>query len=195
MNPEITIAILAGGHSERMGTDKSFVMLRGQPLIQHVIDRVAALALPTILIANDRARYQGFGLPVFSDVLENKGSLGGIYTALSASQTEAVLCVACDMPFLNADLLRYLISLLQDVDAVVPQVDDRPQGLHTIYHRACLPTMRQALERHQLKVGGYLWQMRVRYVAESDLRRYDPDLKSLTNINTREDLERVESLL
>jgi len=164
-------------------------------LIQHVIDHVAVLALPTIIIANDITHYQVLGLPVFPDALADKGSLGGIYTALSANQTDAVLCVACDMPFLNPDLLRYLTTLLQGVDAVVPQVEDRPQGLHTIFHKACLPTMREVLEQDQLKVGDYLRQMHVRYVGENDLRRYDPDLQSFTNVNTPAELQRAESLI
>lgn len=195
MSSSITIAILAGGHSKRMGSDKSFVMLHGRPLIQHVIDRVAVLAVPIILIANDLTRYQTLGLPVFSDTLADKGSLGGIYTALCSSQTEAVLCVACDMPFLNPALLYYLMTLFQGFDAVVPQIADRPQGLHAIYHKTCLPTMRDALEQDRLKVGDYLRQRHVHYVGEYDLRRHDPELKSFTNVNTSEDLQYAETIL
>lgn len=188
----VTVAVLAGGRSLRMGKNKSFVALQGRPLIQRVLERVALLSLPTILIANAVEDYQSFGLPVFPDVLPGKGSLGGIYTALHYSQTEVVLCVACDMPFLNPELLRYLGSLHEGYDAVVPCVNDRPQGLHAHYRRDCMHSLWQALEHDQLKIGKYLDQIRVRYVEEGDLRRFDPDLRSFINLNTPDDLLRAE---
>ncbi|MBN8638418.1 MAG: molybdenum cofactor guanylyltransferase, partial [Anaerolineae bacterium] len=127
------IAILAGGQSRRMGTDKSFVRLNEKPLLQHVIERVSALQLPLVLIANDPAKYADFGLPVITDVLPNAGSLGGIYTAVQHGDAEYTLCVACDMPFLNPALLRYLLDQATGVDAVVPFVDGTAHALHAVY--------------------------------------------------------------
>lgn len=81
-----------------MGTDKSFVRLNGKPLLQHVVERVAELKLPVILIANEIEKYRNFGLPVVPDVIVNAGSLGGIYTAVQHGDVEWTVCVACDMP-------------------------------------------------------------------------------------------------
>jgi molybdopterin-guanine dinucleotide biosynthesis protein A len=107
MANDITVAILAGGLSRRMGTNKSFVSLAGKPLIQHVIERVSALRLPVMLITNTPEQYAHFDLPMYGDVYPQCGSLGGLYTPLHSSLTDYTLCVACDTPFLNVDLLRY----------------------------------------------------------------------------------------
>ena len=103
----LSLAIIAGGQSRRMGRDKAFVELGGQTLIERVIQRSAELGqAETILITNKPADYAHLGLPMFRDALPDKGSLGGIYTALLRAQSPAVLVLACDMPFVNADLLR-----------------------------------------------------------------------------------------
>ncbi len=191
MTQALAVAILAGGHSKRMGSDKSFALLDGRPLLEHVIEHVTALDLPLILIANDVERYQPFGLPVFSDLLPEKGSLGGIYTAISVSQAEYTLCVACDMPFLNPALLGHLVSLRQDYAAVVPRVANRAQGLHALYQQTCAPALRSALDQDRLRIGEFLQTIRTRYVEEDDLRLLDPDLRSFTNMNTPEELRSI----
>src|SRR5438477_6072065 len=93
-----SVAILAGGGSSRMGTDKSFVKLNGKPLFECVLERVSALGVPIILIANQPDRYAAYKLPTYVDLMPNCGSLGGLYTAIHYSPTASTLCVACDMP-------------------------------------------------------------------------------------------------
>lgn len=147
MTDIVTVAILAGGQSRRMGTDKSFVLLDGRPLIEHVIERAGALGYPVILIANHVERYRQFGLPVYADVISGAGSLGGLYSALAHSRSDHTLCLACDMPHINPRLLAYLLTLRGAADAVVPCVNSLLQPLHAVYHRRCLPVLRQRIER------------------------------------------------
>jgi molybdenum cofactor guanylyltransferase len=188
----VTIAINAGGQSSRMGTDKSFVEILGQPLIEHIIERVAGLGqAATILVTNQPADYAHLGLPMFSDVLPDKGSLGGIYTALYHSQTAYTLVVACDMPFLNPALLRYMIGLCdgEQYDVIVPRVEGYPQGLHAIYSQNCLEPIRARLEADRLKVIGFYDQVRVRYLDEAEYQPLDPEGLAFQNINTPKELE------
>jgi molybdopterin-guanine dinucleotide biosynthesis protein A len=192
-----SVAIIAGGQSSRMGSDKSFVELAGQPIIKHVMERVANLGQrETILISNRMAAYSNLGLPMFSDVLPKKGSLGGIYTAIYRSQQPHTLVVACDMPLLNTDLLRYMVGLLDEqTDVIVPTVDGYPQGLHAIYGKACLDPIRQRLEADNLKVIGFYGDVQVRYIDEAEYTPYDPHGYSFFNVNTPEDLERARQLM
>lgn len=188
MTEAVTVAILAGGESSRMGTDKSFVELGGKPLIAHVIERVRTLALPIIIIANQPESYQVFGLSVLADVVPDRSSLGGLYSAIFHSPSDFTLCVACDMPFLNPELLAYVIGLREGYDAVVPVVDGHPQGLHALYGKTCLATIRGQLEQNQFKIRDLYAQVNTRQVDEDDLRRYDADLTSFVNVNTPEAL-------
>jgi molybdenum cofactor guanylyltransferase len=188
MNGLVTVAILAGGQSRRMGTDKSFILLDGKPLIQRVIDYVSQLEVPLILIANDVESYQQFGLPVYPDVIPGTGSLGGLYTALTHSRTDYALCLACDMPQVNSALLQYLIASTGDYDVVVPLVNNIAQSLHAIYHRRCLPVMHTHIQQRKLKISGIFEVLNVRFVGEEELSRFDPAGVSFVNLNTPVDL-------
>ncbi len=191
-----TLAVVAGGKSTRMGRDKSFVVLNGRSLIEHVLERTRGLGqAETILIVNQPALYAHLGLPMFADLLPDKGSLGGIYTAIHHSGAPYTLCVACDMPFLNAELLRYQISLAPDYDVVAPRVDHYPEGLHAVYSRACLPAIRARLAADRLKVIGFYQDVRVRYLDEPEWQRFDPEGLSFRNINTPGELDAAGAIV
>ena len=193
----LTLAIIAGGQSRRMGRDKAFVELAGKPLIQHVIDNSAELGQSeTLLITNRPADYDHLGLPMHRDALPDKGSLGGIYTALLKSKSEFTLVLACDMPFVNRVLLRFMIALINDdIDIVVPRVAGYPQGLHAIYRKTCIAPIRDQLAANRLKIIRFYDQMRVRYIDEPEYAPYDPDGRCFTNLNTPAELAEAEALL
>ena len=194
---KFSLAIIAGGQSRRMGRDKALVELGGMSLIKRVIQRSAELGqAETILITNKPADYAHLGLPMFRDALPDKGSLGGIYTALMQATSPAVLVLACDMPFVNADLLRFMMARLDaDTDIVVPRVNGYPQALHAIYRKTCIPPIREQLEANRLKIIRFYDQMRVRYLDEADYADLDPAGRSFTNLNTPEELAEAERLL
>ena len=195
----LTVAIMAGGKSSRMGTDKSFVPLLGKPMIEHILEQVSGLDQDeTILITNRPQEYDHLVVPMFGDVLPEKGSLGGIYTAIRSSRGEYTFVIACDMPFINPALMRYMITLRTEqggpYDVIVPRVEGHPQGLHAIYGKACLEPIRSRLDANRLKVIGFYDQVRVRYLDPVEYARLDPDGLALHNINTPEELETARQL-
>lgn len=191
-----TVAIIAGGKSSRMGTDKSFVEIGGKPVIEHLIQRVRDIGqAETLLITNRPDEYAHLNLPMVGDVLPDKGSLGGIYTAIYYSQNSYTLTLACDMPFVSADLLKYMLSLRDGFDVVVPRVDQYPQGLHAVYGKACLEPIRQRLDADRLKVMGFYELVHVRYIDEPEYQPFDPKGLSFFNVNTPEELEQARQLL
>ncbi len=193
MNESVSIAILAGGQSTRMGQDKSFVELRGKPLIAHVIERLSVLSLPVMIIANQPDVYQVFGLPVFTDVLPDRSSLAGLYSAIYRSPAEYTLCVACDMPFLSPVMLEMLINSRAGYDAVVPVIGEHPQGLHAVYRKTCLAPMLREIQQNHLRIRDFYTLVKARYVDEATLRQYDNELKSFMNVNTPEVLAELKS--
>ena len=176
-----------------MGRDKAFVDLAGKPLIEHVIERSADLGqAETILITNSPAQYAHLGLPMYADILPNKGSLGGIYTALAQARSPDVLVLACDMPFVNADLLRFMAGQIRaDTDIVVPRVDGYPQALHAIYKKTCIEPIADQLAADRLKIIRFYDQMRVTYLDEADYAAHDPQGRTFANLNTPEELEQA----
>lgn len=196
---DVTVAILAGGQSSRMGTDKAFVTIAGRTVIEHMLDRLSHLpgVAETILIANRPADYAHLKLPIFSDLIPGKGALGGIYTAIACSQSRDTLVLACDMPLVNPDLLALMIAQQArgPFDVVVPRVDGYPQGLHALYGKKCLAPIKEDLETDRLKVIGFYKDVHVCYLDEDDYALDDPGGRSFINVNTPDDLARVRELL
>lgn len=194
---KLTVAIIAGGKSSRMGRDKAFVELGGKTMIERVIERSAELGQSeTILITNIPDDYRHLDMPMFTDVLPDKGSLGGIYTALTVAEGPHVLVLACDMPFISTGMLRYMIAQMDDVsDIVVPRVDGYPQGMHAIYKKTCLRPIREQLDDDRLKIIRFYDKMRVRYLDEADYAPFDPEGRSFTNLNTPEELAQARAIV
>jgi molybdenum cofactor guanylyltransferase len=190
---DLTVAIMAGGQSSRMGQDKSFVPFQGRPLIEVVQERVAGLGAELVVITNKPDEYAHLGLPMYSDVYPNMGPLGGIYTAVYHARHPYTLVVACDMPWLNRDLLAYMIGLRHQADIIVPRWDKFPEPLHAIYSKACLPPIWEQLQSGQLKVVRFYGQVQVHFVDRPVIEQFDKDGRSFANLNTPEELSRAES--
>jgi len=182
-----------------MGTDKSFVVVAGKPLIEHVLARVSGLGqAATILITNKPDAYVHLNLPMYGDLLPDKGSLGGIYTAIHHSQTDYTLTVPCDTPFIQPTLLRYMLMLQASegspFDVIVPRVENYPQGLHALYSKACLSPIRERLDADRLNVIGFYPQARARYVDESEYQPFDPKGLTFFNVNTPDELAQAQQI-
>ncbi len=196
---DATAVILAGGMSRRLGRNKAIEPFQGEPLIRRVIRIMSQVAPNIIVVANDDERVAELDLPdnviPIIDEYPGKGSLGGIYTGLHAAPTEWSVFCACDMPFLNAQLYRALLSSRDMSDAVVPILDDRPEPVHAAYSRACLESIREKLDANDLKISGFFKNVTVRYFTEDQVRAIDPDLLSFFNINTQQDLEKATRIV
>jgi molybdopterin-guanine dinucleotide biosynthesis protein A len=177
-----------------MGTDKAFVPLLGRPLIEEVIARVAELGVETVVVTNRPDEYRYLGVPLVGDIVPDQGALGGLYTALHAARAPHTLIVACDMPFLQRELLAYLISLRADYDAVVPRLGGRPEPLHALYAKSCLEPIRRNLEARSLKIAAFFSDVRLRYVGEPEIDRFDPQHLSFLNVNTPDELANAQAL-
>lgn len=194
-NSGVTIAILAGGQSRRMGQNKSFVLLGDKPVFEHVLARLLLLERPVSVITNTPEHYAKYNLPMIPDMLSGLGTLGGIYTAIQTSKTDYTLCVACDMPFLNTSLLRYLIGLCGEHDLIVPRIGKYFEPLHAIYRKTCIDPIDRQLKKNILQASGFYDAVKMRIVEETEIRPHDPDLRSFMNLNTPDDLAAAQRMV
>lgn len=195
MSDKISTAILAGGQSSRMGRNKALLPVGGIPIIERVIARVRDLTQELVIITNMPDIYRYLDLPMFADVVPGKATLGGLYTAIQQTGSEHTLVVSCDQPFLNPQLLRYLIDLRHEADVIVPlDHEDYPQSMHAVYSKACLAPIRRRLDEDRLKVIGFFDDVRVRRVSTQEIDRFDPSRYSFINVNTPEELAEAEQL-
>jgi len=185
----VSSVILAGGQSRRMGVNKAFLEIGGRPIIERLIEKVSLVGQEVILVTNTPHEYAHLGCSVVPDVYPGKGSLGGIYSGLRAVRNPYALVVACDMPFLNVSLLRYMITLAPEYDVIVPRTRKGIEPLHALYSKACLPAMERLLQQDHLKVTSFYSQVRVRYVEQEEIEILDPQHLSFFNINSPYDLQ------
>ena len=194
----MTSIVLAGGRSSRLGKDKHTEVVAGKSLIERTIGHLRPLSTEILIVISHRQSASSFSpyaeARTVVDVYPGRGSLGGIYTGLMHSTSFHNLAVACDMPFLNPDLLRYMIDLSADFDVVMPRIDDLVEPLHAVYTKNCLPPMESQFKQDNLKITGFLDSVKVRYVEKDEIDRFDPEHLSFFNVNTQADLERARVL-
>jgi len=190
----ISCIVLAGGESARIGTDKAFLKIGGKTLIEQILEKLLRIGDDVIVVTNSPERYNHLGVRLVSDISPGKGALGGIYSGLKASKNEYSFVVACDMPFLNVNLIRYMTLLASGHDVVIPRVNGLLEPLHAIYSKRCIPSIERLLEKDDLKIVRFFSDVRVRYVEEEEINVLDPKHLSFFNINTLEDLEKARKL-
>ncbi len=186
---DVTGIILAGGRGSRMGgEDKGLMMLNGQPLYQHVLQRLQPQVATVCISANrNQARYQQSGFPVISDhIPEYAGPLAGMLTALQAITTPWALFVSCDTPFIPQHLAQQLWQQRGSASAVWVRNADRDHPTMTLIHRQAIEKLRDFLQRGDRKLMLFLAEIDAKAVIFSD------DPLFFTNINTLEDLQNYQ---
>jgi len=195
---KVTLIILAGGKNLRLGRTKALEIIGGTSLIERVVKRLKSLADRILVVTSP----EQLDFPVANeteilvDLFPGKGPLGGIYTGLTASESPLNIVVACDMPFLNTALVEYMLRVSTGYDAVIPRIKKgMVEPLHAVYSESCLGKIKVRLENNQLGVHSFLESVKVRYVAQTESRRFDPKHLSFFNINYPSDIERANALI
>jgi molybdopterin-guanine dinucleotide biosynthesis protein A len=173
--------VLAGGQSTRMGRDKALLPFGRSTLLDHIAKTVEAAA-GNVTVIGPPDRYGKLGYPVVPDLVQNSGPLGGLYTALSITQTDWNLIVACDMPALIPGFLEQLLHAAKSGsgDCLAPQTAAGLDPLCAVYHRRCLPFAKAALDRKLLKMQEFVSTIQTSTWLV-------PDSAPLENVNTPEE--------
>jgi len=178
-----------------MGQDKALLPFLGKPLIQRVIERVAGITDEVLVTTSNPDRYSFLEVPLFEDILPDRGALGGLYTALSVARQPLVAVVACDMPFVNADLLVFGRDLLahSDFDAVIPQTKEGTEPFHAVYRReTCLIAVKKVVDEGKWRVDAWFSAVQIRYLIFDEIQAIDPEGLAFLNVNTYDELKAAE---
>ncbi len=205
---EVSCVILVGGESRRMGSDKSKIRLNGRSLLAHVLDAVKDI-FRDIMVSAHTPDYshddiKGLcGIRLVTDRVRGRGPSLGVCAALESAENPWIFVLPCDLPMVNVSLIRYLAQLRNGYDCVVPVVGGRIQPLFALYRKTCLEPLvarigRGGGSKRERGLAGFIEeteQIKVRYVDESELKEADPELRSFMDVDTVEELKKVESIL
>lgn len=181
--------ILAGGASSRMGTDKSQLLIENQTFVERIADILLTIT-DTVRLVGGRENSK---LPLVPDVYPQWGALGGLHAAVSACRREWAIVVACDLPFVTAELFDRLASLRANYDAVVPiQQDGRLQPLCAFYRaETCARWATRLIEAGQRRPLDLIESVNTRRVEFSEIANLAQSERFFVNINTPDDYYEV----
>jgi molybdenum cofactor guanylyltransferase len=185
--------ILAGGRSQRMGEDKAFIKISQKPIIEMITDLFRKVFKETLIVTLRKDSYLYLNVGVYEDIFPERGALGGLYTGLFRSNFSKAFAVACDMPFLNEDVINYLCQQADGYDVVVPRTEDGLQPLHALYSKRCVGAIETVLTDDKTRIVDFYPLVRVRMVDSREFVSLDPQMQSFVNINTPEELNRLKN--
>ena len=192
---DLSCAVQVGGESRRLGRDKAMLMVRGQTLTERVVTALRGVSDDVMVVGNRLDRFARLPCRPIEDEVAHGGALGGIYTSLLHARHHYVFVAGCDMPLLNPRLVLLLRSLAPGYDVVMPYLRQMPEPLHAVYGKAALTAIRRLVDKGNARIIDFLAEVRVRTVAEDELRTADPELQSFFNHNDERDLADLEQLL
>jgi len=187
--------VLCGGKSSRMGHSKAWLPFGAEPMLNRVVRIVSQFARPVAVV-----QAAGQNLPELpteigqvTDLLPERGPLGGLQAGLTSLQhrAEYVYATSCDVPLLEPEWVRALARLVDDYDCVVPVEGEFHHPLAAIYHTRVLPELVELLAADRLRPVYLFERVRTRRVPIDELRQWDPELRSLWNLNRPVDYYRA----
>ena len=185
--------MLCGGKSTRMGVAKATLPFGPETMLQRVVRLLGTVVSPIVAVA---ARDQELPpLPgdvvVTRDEREARGPLEGLRAGLKAlpESVDAAYVTSCDVPLLEPAFVEHMLGLLGDHDIAVMEIDGFTHPLSAVYRRALLPQVESLLAQDRLRPAFLFDAVRTRRVSPDEMRVADPDLRTLRNLNTREDYE------
>ncbi|OHB67702.1 MAG: hypothetical protein A2Y76_02185 [Planctomycetes bacterium RBG_13_60_9] len=187
LTEDATAIVLAGGHSLRMGTDKSMLPVDGQPMIKHICRQLRGTFPRVLISANDTEKFSFLGLDVIPDKIPDQGPLMAIASALDASHSELNLIVGCDIPRIRLPVVRRMLAETEGADVVIPVTKDgKEQPLLAVYRRNIRRAMNEVLESGGRRISHIYNSCRVRFMELDDQSWF-------ANLNTMADYERFRS--
>jgi FdhD protein len=192
---DTTGVILAGGESQRMGSDKSLLAIQGARFIDHVYRRMASLFDEVIIVTNSPELYAELPCRKVVDIYRGQGALAGIHAGLKQARNERIFVVGCDMPFISTAVVKEICSHSHAGDLVIPHTRSGHEPLHALYNKSCLPAMERVLDTGQKRIMLFFNQVEVITLPASLIHQLDPEEQSFQNINTPEDYFRLRGTL
>ena len=187
---DVTVQIMLGGKSTRMGTDKALVKLGGKTLLDRAVERWQSYGggLQLSVGSAERSALAPEGITAIEDLYVERGPMGGLHAGLQACSTPLLLLVAVDSPFLGEEQADLLVRSIGDGDACVYTIDGRPQPLFGLYRAECAPMAEELLVLGENRMNGLLKRLNTVYIPTQQEALF-------RNLNTPEELAEAQRLL
>ena len=186
--------VLCGGKSTRMGTSKALLPFGNETMLQRVVRLLSEVVKPIVVVAAGDQELPSLpsNVIVTRDEREARGPLEGLRAGLKAlpSDVEVAYVTSCDVPLLVPGFVQQMLGLADDYDVAVMEIDGFTHPLSAVYRRSTLQPIEELLAKDRLRPVFLFDAVKTRKVQRSEMTS-DPDLRTLRNLNTREDYEKA----
>ncbi|MBI5674636.1 MAG: molybdenum cofactor guanylyltransferase [Nitrospirae bacterium] len=173
-----------------MPVSKAFIKVNGEKIIERNLRIMRRLFSEVLIVTNQPEEYVYLSAQMLGDVYDVRGPMTGIFTALLNSSNEWVFVSACDIPFINEEIISYASSMREGYDAVVPGSGKAAEPLFAFYSKRLVSSMEQGILSGKRGMKDFLDKKKVKYIKKTEIKGFDPEAKSFINLNTPEDIER-----
>ena len=196
MKYDCTGVILAGGTNSRLpGEKKTFRRVGPDMMLTRIHGLFSKLFKEVIIVVNDPKDFIGWDMMVVTDIHPSRCALAGLHAGLFYASNPWAYVTACDVPFANEQVIRHLIDQREEgVEVIVPRTEDGLEPLASLYSRDCIPLIEKNLEKKILMIKKFFRKKKIKEIPVSDLKRLDPSMRFMFNVNTLEDLETARSM-
>ncbi|MEK6528642.1 MAG: molybdenum cofactor guanylyltransferase [Nitrospirota bacterium] len=197
---DCTGVILAGGENKRMPVSKAFIKIGGETIIEKNLKIIKQMFSEVFIVTNQPELYSYLNTSPLGDVYDIRCPMTGIFTSLVNSSHQWVFISACDMPFINKELIKYMASKRDNYDAVLPKSPlcpplikggrgDFAEPLFAFYSKRLMVSMERALFTDKKGMKDFLMDKRVKYIRTEEIKKSDVKAMSFINLNTPEDIQ------
>ncbi|AFH50508.1 Molybdopterin-guanine dinucleotide biosynthesis protein A [Ignavibacterium album JCM 16511] len=193
MYSDITGVILAGGKSSRMGTNKSFLKIGNQTIIERIVDLMKSIFSEVIIITNSPEEYRFLNLPLFEDIYKWRGPLAGIHSALVHSTTDKIFVLSCDVPLMSREMIEYIANHKSEKPIVFCEAAGYHQPLVGVYAKVIMKEVEKfiaSLEINDKSFHHFLKNAVAEIIHPKKLSFYRDEL--FFNVNRPEDFKQLK---
>ncbi|MFN2358997.1 MAG: molybdenum cofactor guanylyltransferase [Desulfotignum sp.] len=196
MKLDCTGVILAGGKNSRLpGKKKTFHRIGETTMLERLCTLFSRVFAENIIVVNEPEEFLEPDMMVVTDIIPARCVLAGLHAGLFYASYPYAYVTACDIPFASEAVIRHLVGKIKPGDQVIiPRTDDGLQPLSAVYARECIPLIEANLEKNIYKIKSFYKKKHVKEVPVSVLKKLDPDLGFIFNVNTLGDLEQAKQM-
>ena len=196
-----TAIILAGGKGSRLGyIDKAFLKYNGEFFIDILLEKLKEFK-EIIIVTNSPEKYSDYekkykytnNLKIITDKVKGIGPIGGIYTGLLNSKYSESFIVSCDTPFVNKEFIKYVKELKGDYFIALPVYGEKKEPLCALYKKNIIEIIEKRIVEKNYKIDSIFLNEYTRHIKVNEIFKNDNIIKGFYNINTQEELEKINS--
>ncbi|MBI5403867.1 MAG: molybdenum cofactor guanylyltransferase [Ignavibacteriae bacterium] len=194
MHSDISGIILSGGASSRIGSDKAMLEVGSKKIVEIIKDTLQGIFKKVMIITNNPVQYNFLDLEMHEDIYKNIGPIGGIHSGLVNSGTEKNFFISCDMPFVNKNLIEFIITNSDFNKITVTKTKDGLQPLCGLFPGACICIIDELVSASKFSIHGIFDVFDTKIIdIENEFTGFSKKL--FFNINTVKDYEEIKNLI